>query len=49
MNARIVAERCTESKHSAARRQQSIFCVDCGQIVFALFALSPAEEAARSD
>jgi len=31
VNARIVAERCTESKHSAARRQQSIFCVDCGQ------------------
>ena len=30
VNARMAAESCSESKHSAARRQQSIFCVDCG-------------------
>jgi hypothetical protein len=30
VNAHIEAEPCTESKHSAARRRQSIFCVDCG-------------------
>jgi hypothetical protein len=31
VNARITVGACTESKHAAARRQQSIFCVDCGE------------------
>ena len=30
VNAQVIAERCSEEKHSTARRRQSIFCVDCG-------------------
>jgi len=30
VNARAAAEPCNESKHAAARRRQSNFCVDCG-------------------
>lgn len=30
VNARITAAPCTEEKHAAARRRQSMFCVDCG-------------------
>ncbi len=30
VNAQIPAEGCSESKHAAARRRQSTFCVDCG-------------------
>jgi hypothetical protein len=30
VNAQITPEPCTDSKHSAARRRQSRFCVDCG-------------------
>lgn len=30
VNARIAAQHCSESKHAAARRRQSTFCVDCG-------------------
>jgi len=31
VNARLAVEPCTESKHAVSRRQQSIFCVDCGE------------------
>lgn len=30
VNARIASEGCNETKHAAARRRQSRFCVDCG-------------------
>jgi len=30
VNAERAAKGCDESKHAAARRRQSIFCVDCG-------------------
>jgi hypothetical protein len=30
VNGQIAAGPCSESKHSAARRRQSMFCVDCG-------------------
>lgn len=30
VNARVKSPSCSESKHAAARRRQSIFCVDCG-------------------
>jgi ribosomal protein S27AE len=30
VNAQIAAKGCSESKHAAARRRQSKFCVDCG-------------------
>jgi len=30
VNARIRAQPCTEAQHAAARRQRSVFCVDCG-------------------
>ena len=30
VNAQVVTVPCGEGKHSAARRRQSIFCVDCG-------------------
>jgi hypothetical protein len=31
VNAHVPARACSESKHAAARRRQSIFCVDCGK------------------
>jgi rRNA maturation protein Nop10 len=30
VNARIPAQACSTQKHDAARRRQSVFCVDCG-------------------
>lgn len=30
VNARVVSSACDETKHAAARRRQSRFCVDCG-------------------
>lgn len=30
VNDRVGARRCTESEHATARRQRTIFCVDCG-------------------
>jgi hypothetical protein len=35
VNASIRARPCSEAQHVAARRQQSVFCVDCGaQLIF---------------
>jgi len=35
VNARIRAQPCSEVQHAAARRDQSVFCVDCGaQLIF---------------
>jgi len=30
VNEHVCARRCSEAQHATARRQQSIFCVDCG-------------------
>lgn len=30
VNAAIASAACDEAKHAAARRRQSMFCVDCG-------------------
>ena len=30
VNARIRAQPCSEAQHAAARRHQTVFCVDCG-------------------
>ena len=30
VNARIRAQPCNDTQHAAARRQQTVFCVDCG-------------------
>ena len=30
VNAHAAPRACSENKHAAARRRQSIFCVDCG-------------------
>jgi hypothetical protein len=30
VNAQMARRICSESEHAAARRRQSIFCVDCG-------------------
>jgi hypothetical protein len=30
VNARIRARPCSEAQHAAARRYQTVFCVDCG-------------------
>jgi len=30
VNERVSTYRCTEVKHAAARREQGMFCVDCG-------------------
>jgi hypothetical protein len=30
VNARVATRGCNDSKHAAARRRQSIYCVDCG-------------------
>jgi len=30
VNAAVAARACDETKHAAARRRQSRFCVDCG-------------------
>lgn len=30
VNARASSPACNEGKHAAARRRQSVFCVDCG-------------------
>jgi hypothetical protein len=30
VNERVGARECSDTQHAAARRQQSIFCVDCG-------------------
>jgi hypothetical protein len=35
VNARIHAQPCNETQHAVARRQQALFCVDCGaQLIF---------------
>ena len=35
VNARIHAQPCNETQHAAARRHQTVFCVDCGaQLIF---------------
>jgi hypothetical protein len=35
VNARIRTQPCSEAQHATARRQQSVFCVDCGtQLIF---------------
>jgi hypothetical protein len=31
VNAQIRAQPCNETQHAAARRQQTAFCVDCGE------------------
>ena len=30
VNPNIPAKHCTEAKHATSRRQQAMFCVDCG-------------------
>jgi len=30
VNGRLTQRACSESQHAMARRQQSVFCVDCG-------------------
>ena len=30
VNERLSTYRCSEAQHAAARREQSMFCVDCG-------------------
>ena len=35
VNAHIHAQPCSETQHAAARRHQTVFCVDCGaQLIF---------------
>jgi len=35
VNRSIRAQPCTETRHAAARRDQTVFCVDCGaQLIF---------------
>lgn len=31
VNAQIGLKSCSEEKHAAARRRQSVYCVDCGK------------------
>jgi hypothetical protein len=36
VNDRITTQRCSEAHHAAARRERSVFCVDCGTRLIAV-------------
>ncbi len=33
VNARIATQRCSEGNHARSRRNQNLFCVDCGDLL----------------